>query len=48
MSEDGFPEAMEVKSKRFFIGVQWHPENMTEYDINMKKLFENFIEEAKK
>ena len=48
MSEDGFPEAMEVKTRRFFIGVQWHPENMTEYDINMKKLFENFIEEAKK
>ena len=48
MSEDGFPEAMEVKSKRFFIGVQWHPENMAEYDANMKKLFENFINEAKK
>lgn len=48
MSEDGFPEAMEVKSKRFFIGVQWHPENMTEYDKNMKNLFENFINEAKK
>ena len=48
MSEDGFPEAMEVKSKRFFIGVQWHPENMAEYDMNMKKLFENFINETKK
>ena len=48
ISEDGFPEAMEVKSKTFFIGVQWHPENMVEYDINMKKLFESFINIAKK
>lgn len=48
MSEDGFPEAMEVKSKRFFVGVQWHPENMVEYDTDMKKLFDCFINEAKK
>lgn len=48
MSEDGFPEAMEVKEKRFFIGVQWHPENMVDIDINMKKIFDSLVEEAKK
>jgi putative glutamine amidotransferase len=48
MSEDGFPEAMEVKTRRFFIGVQWHPENMVDIDINMKKIFDSLVEEAKK
>ena len=47
-SEDNFPEAMEVKNKRFFIGVQWHPESMHEEDDTMKKLFDCFIKETEK
>lgn len=47
-SDDGFPEAIEIKDKRFFIGVQWHPESMFEKDETMKKLFLELINEAKK
>lgn len=45
-SEEGFPEAIEIKDKKFFIGVQWHPESMHEYDEIMKKLFDEFIKES--
>lgn len=41
-------ESIEDKTKRFFIGVQWHPEDMIEYDLNSKLLFEEFIKEVKK
>lgn len=36
-------ESIEDKKKKFFIGVQWHPEDMLDYDINSNKLFEFFI-----
>ena len=36
-------EAIEDKSKKFFIGVQWHPESIIE-DKYSKKLFDYFIE----
>lgn len=36
-------ESIEDKNKKFFIGVQWHPEDMIDYDINSNKLFESFI-----
>lgn len=36
-------ESIEDKNKNFFIGVQWHPEDMIDYDINSNKLFESFI-----
>ncbi len=42
-SEDGIIEAIEDKTKKFFIGVQWHPEAMIE-DENSNKLFDYFIE----
>ena len=34
-------EEIEDKDKRFFIGVQWHPENLN--DDNSDKLFNYFI-----
>lgn len=34
-------ESIEDKSKKFFIGVQWHPESIM--DQNSKKLFESFF-----
>lgn len=36
-------EAIEDKTKRFFIGVQWHPESLPN-DTYSKKLFDAFIE----
>lgn len=40
-SEDNIPEIIEDKSKKFFIGVQWHPESLN--DLNSKILFNEFI-----
>lgn len=43
VSEDGLIEAIEDKKKKFFIGVQWHPETMVSSDQIMNKLFAEFI-----
>ena len=43
ISQDGFIEALEDPSKKFFVGVQWHPESMVEYDNKQNNLFEYFI-----
>ncbi len=40
-SEDGVIEAIEDKNKRFFVGVQWHPEMHD--DVYSKKLFDYFV-----
>ena len=45
ISHDNYIEAIEDTSKRFFIGVQWHPESMIDYDIKQKNrrfLWNNF------
>ena len=42
-SLDGVIEALEDKNKTFFIGVQWHPENMFSYDEDQEKLYNYFI-----
>lgn len=42
---DGVIEAIEFKNHPFRIGVQWHPERMT--DTYMPKLFEAFVAEAR-
>ncbi len=42
-SEDGIIEAIEDKTKKFFIGVQWHPESLLEDEYSIK-LFNYFIE----
>lgn len=41
-STDNIIESIEDNSKLFFIGVQWHPEDLRN-DINSKLLVENFI-----
>lgn len=43
-SEDGLIEGIELPSKKFVIGVQWHPEKMIDYDINANRLFDAFID----
>ena len=47
-SYDNIIEAIEDKNKKFFIGVQWHPESMIKYDENQNKLFSYFIGCCKK
>lgn len=47
ISPDGVVEAIELSGKRFFLGVQWHPEMM--YDVAIqKKIFSAFLEASKK
>jgi len=41
-SDDGIIEAVEDKTKKFFIGVQWHPESIM-HDIHSQKLFDAFF-----
>lgn len=48
-SEDGIIEAIEIPSKRFVMGVQYHPERMLqdpELRKHGQKLFEAFIHAA--
>ena len=48
-TEDGIIEAIENPSKRFVLGVQYHPERMTktpEFREHRRKLFEAFITAA--
>ena len=42
VSDDNYIESIEMKDKKFNIGVQWHPENMD--DDTSDKLFKKFIE----
>lgn len=45
-ASDGIVEAIENPDHAFAVGVQWHPELMTESDPIQRKLFERFIEAA--
>lgn len=40
-NDDGMIEAVEDKTKKCFIGVQWHPESIM--DLDNKKIFDYFI-----
>ena len=42
--EDGTIEGIERPDKRFVIGVQWHPENMSATDPNQARLFQAFAD----
>ena len=46
-SSDGVIEAVEDGSKKFFIGVQWHPESLITYNVLAKKLLDSFIKSCK-
>ncbi len=45
-SEDGIIEAIEAENKKFIIGVQWHPEELINED--MEKIIKALIECSKK
>lgn len=42
--EDGTIEAVELPDKRFVVGVQWHPENMSATDPHQARLFQAFAD----
>lgn len=42
-SNDNYIEAIEDKSKKFFLGVQWHPESMIKYDKLQNNIFKYFV-----
>jgi putative glutamine amidotransferase len=46
-SDDGYVEAVELKDKKFCLGVKWHPELMLDNE-KMNHIFETFIETCKK
>lgn len=47
-SYDGIIEAIEAKNKKFVVGVQWHPEALAMNYKEFAKLFEQFIDAAKR
>ena len=42
-SEDNYAEAIELKNKKFIMGLQWHPEISYDFDENSKKIIDYFI-----
>ena len=46
-SDDGIIEAVQVKNKKFIVGLQWHPESMFSYDNIQHKIFDYFIKICK-
>ena len=47
VSDDNIIEVVEAKNKKFFIGVQWHPESIKD-DLISKLLIEEFINTIKR
>lgn len=46
-SSDGFIEAITMESYPFFLGVQWHPEELYELEEDAQLIFREFIDAAK-
>ncbi|MEG2348454.1 MAG: gamma-glutamyl-gamma-aminobutyrate hydrolase family protein [Clostridia bacterium] len=45
---DGYPDVVESKEKKFYIGVRFHPESLYIKDKNHNKIFTSFINSCKK
>ncbi len=45
--EDGYPDVIEAKDKKFYIGVRFHPESLYKKDQNMNNIFKRFIESCR-
>ena len=43
VAPDGVIEGVEMDTDQFLVGVQWHPESLTEQDARMRRLFSAFI-----
>ena len=48
LSEDGIVEAIEKPDARFCLGVQWHPEWLSDADPAMQRLFDAFVNACSK
>ena len=48
LSEDGIVEAIEKPDARFCLGVQWHPEWLSDADPAMQSLFDAFVDACSK
>lgn len=48
LSEDGIVEAIEKPDARFCLGVQWHPEWLSDADPAMQSLFDAFVNAGSK
>ena len=44
IAPDGLIEATESTNGSFLVGVQWHPEALTDVDQRMRRLFDSFVE----
>ncbi len=44
---DGIIEGLEEPTRRFVVGVQWHPEEMVANDARMRPLFAHFVAAAR-
>lgn len=42
-SEDGYIEGLERPASGFCIGVQWHPEHMSQHSMQQRRLFAAFV-----
>lgn len=43
---DGLVEALESRKKNVFVGVQWHPEELFDYEETARRLFRGFVKEV--
>jgi putative glutamine amidotransferase len=46
VAPDGVIEAIEASANQFMLGVQWHPESLTDRDPRMQRLMAGFVEAA--
>ena len=46
VAPDGLVEAVEATDSHFLVGVQWHPEALSDRDHRMHRLFAGFVEAA--
>ncbi len=46
VAPDGLVEAVESAESRFLLGVQWHPEALTDRDLRMHRLLAGFVDAA--
>ena len=46
--DDNYPDVIESKNKKFYIGVRFHPESLYKIDENMNSIFKYFIKACKK
>lgn len=47
-SDDGMPEGFEVDAARWFVGVQWHPEDTAEHDVQQQVLFDELVRQVRR